>query len=310
MREIICALLLFKERRQEEERENGKSIIFKKEEWEPEKFCSFFISADPIRSPRVCVEVACELTFDSSSSSFSAMLFDDATHRGLAKSLFTIFIIFSNPKHNTLQCADGAFCTAYDVDSIMMANMHVKCNVSVSHVILTKFVWLLFLNFLSRSRPSRSISCFICPVSSFGSWSSVIIVVNSVIADNRFSFRLLANLIAYWLSIHDVNDDDDDDDEERTQQRFGWGERKWKMNINYSHGDDKMNFNVSTLDICVFPFHSSFEVFLLEFHSFSLGFFGSLSCWLFGCVFSHTENEEKKVPIEWFSRFSTLLLAD
>lgn len=34
-------------------------------------------------------------------------------------------------------------------------------------------------------------------------------------------------------------------------------ERKWKMNINYSHGDDKMNFNVSTLDICVFPFHSS-----------------------------------------------------
>lgn len=24
--------------------------------------------------------------------------------------------------------------------------------------------------------------------------------------------------------------------------------RIWKMNINYSHGDDKMNFNVSTLD--------------------------------------------------------------
>lgn len=63
---------------------------------------------------------------------------------------------------------------------------------------LTLFVWL-FLNFHARSRslPSRSISCFICPVSNFGSWSSVIIVVNSVIADNRFSFRLLANLIAY-----------------------------------------------------------------------------------------------------------------
>lgn len=177
-------------------------------------------------------------------------------------------------------------------------------HVNIPKAILTKFVWLLFLNFLSRSRPSRSISCFICPVSSFGSWSSVIIVVNSVIADNRFSFRLLANLIAYWLNIHDVNDDDDDggQEEEEKHPRRGGGlgrRRKWKMNINYSHGDDKMNFNVSTLDVCVFLpssfFHSSSSVsrslfLLLMFVSFLL--------------------TQKKVPIERFSRFSTLLLAD